>query len=79
MPLGGDGLQLLFQLHAAVDVGVVEVHVGAGLVDKVDGLVGQEAVGDIPLAEQHRLAQHPLGDGHAVELLIVVGNALENL
>ena len=77
--LGGDGGQLLLQLHAAVDVRVVEVQVGAGLVDQVDGLVGQIPVGDIPLRQRHRLTQHPVGDGHAVELLVVVGDAPQDL
>ena len=57
----------------------MEVPVGAGLVDQVDGLIRQIAVRDIALGQQHRLAQHPLRDGHTVELLIVVGNALQYL
>ena len=47
LPLKGDILQVALQLHAAVDVRVVEIQVGAGLVDKVDSLVRQVAVGDI--------------------------------
>ena len=57
----------------------MEVLVGAGLVDEVDGLVRQVAVGDVPLGQQYRLTQHPLGDGDAVELLVVMGDALQNL
>ena len=75
-PLKGEILQLTLQLHAAVDVGVVEVLIGAGLVDEVDGLIRQVAVGDVPLGQQHRLTQHPLRDGDAVELLVVMGDTL---
>ena len=76
LPLKGEVFQLPLQLHTAVDVGVVEVLVGAGLVDEVDGLVRQVAVGDVPFGQQHRLTQHPLRDGDAVELLVVMGDAL---
>ena len=57
----------------------MEVQVGAGLVDEVDGLVRQVPVGDIPLAEDHRLAEDAVGDLHPVEGLVVVGNATEDL
>ena len=43
----------------------------AGLVDKVDGLIRQEAVRDVPLGQQHRLAEDAVGDLHAVELFII--------
>ena len=79
LPLEGDVLQVPLDLHAAVDVRVVEVHIGAGLVDKVNGLIRQEPVGDITLGQRNRLAQHPLGDGNAVIRLVVVGDALEDL
>ena len=78
LPLEGDVLQVPLDLHPAVDVRVVKVHIGAGLVDQVDGLVRQETVGDVPLGQHHCLAQHPLGDGDAVVILIVMGDALEN-
>ena len=42
-------LDLAAQLHAAVDVLVVQVQIRACLVDEVDGLVGQETVGDVAL------------------------------
>ena len=69
----------LLDLHAAVDDLVMEVHVGARFVDQVDGLIGQKTVGDVPLGQQHRLAQDALGDLHAVERLIIMGDALEDL
>ena len=79
LTLEGEILHLTLQLHAAVDGLVVEVAVGAGLVNKVDGLVGEETVGNVPLGEQHRLPQDAIGDGHTVELLIVMGDTTENL
>ena len=66
-------------LLAAVDVLVVEVQVGAGLVDEVDGLVRQVPVGDIPLGEDHRLAEDAVGDVDPVEGLVVVGNTTKDL
>ena len=72
-------VQLPLDLHAAGDVRVLQVQVGAGLVDQVDGLVRQEPVGDVPLGQQHRLAQDPLGDLHPVELLVLGRQALEDL
>ena len=57
----------------------MKVQIGAGLVDEVDGLIGQEPVGDIPLGQGHRLAQDALGDLHAVEVFVIMGDALEDL
>ena len=71
-------LDLAAQLHAAVDVLIVQVEVGACLVDEVDGLVRQETVGDVALGQQHCLTQDTLGNFDAVELLVVVGDALQN-
>ena len=71
-------VQLAAQLHAAVDVLVVQVHIRARLVDQVDGLIRQEAVGDVALGEHDGLAQDTVGNFHAVEGLVVVGDALEN-
>ncbi|CAN4003274.1 Malate-2H(+)/Na(+)-lactate antiporter, partial [Dysosmobacter welbionis] len=72
-------VQLPLNLHAAGDIRVFQIQVGTGLVDQVDGLVRQEPVGDVPLTEQHRLTQDPLRDLHPVVLLILGGQALENL
>ena len=71
-------LDLAVQLHAAVDVLVVQVQIRACLVDEVDGLVGQESVGDVALGQQHRLTQNALGNFDTVELLVVVGDTLQN-
>ena len=56
----------------------MQVEVRARLVDEVDGLVGQEAVGDVALGQQHCLTQNTLGNFDAVELLVVVGDTLQN-
>ena len=72
------GLQLLFHLHLPGQGLVVEVDVGAGLVNEVDGLVGQETVGDVPLAHGHGQAAHLGGDGDKVVLLVVRGDTLND-
>ena len=58
---------------------VLEVYVAAGLVYEVYGLVGQVAVGYIPLAEQNGLAAHLGRYPHLVAVLVVVADALEYL
>ena len=45
-------------------------HPGRPLVDEVDGLIRQEAVGEIALAQLHRRVDGGVGDGQAVVLLI---------
>ena len=57
---------------------VLEINIGAGLVDKVYGLVGQEAVGDIALGELNSQSAHLGRDFNAVEVLVVMGNALQD-
>ena len=42
-------------------------------------LVRQKAVCDVPLGEEHRLAEDAVGDLHAVELLILGREAPEDL
>ena len=71
--------KLFFNLLAARQIRIFQVHVRARLVDQVDGLVGQEAVGDIPLAEQHGLTAHLVRDRHVVEVLVIMADALEDL
>ena len=77
--LEGNILQIALDLQTAVDGGIVQIHVRAGFVDQVNGLIGQKTVGDIALAEHHRLTQHALGNGDAVVILVIMGNALQNL
>ena len=50
-----------------------------GLVDQVDRLVGQEAVGDVAVGELGGGVQRLVGDLHAVVLLVALAQALEDL
>ena len=51
----------------------------AGLVDEVDGLVRQVAVGDVAVGQVGRGDQRLVGDGDAVVGLVAVAQALEDL
>ena len=51
---------------------------GAGLVHQVDGLVGQEPVGDIPVGEGGGGDDGPVGDLHAVVHLVALLQAAED-
>ena len=79
IPLKAYVLKVALGLHAAVDVLILEVHIGACLVYKVNGLVGQETVGDIPFAHDNGLAAHLIGDGNAVVILIIMRDAAQDL
>ena len=50
-----------------------------GLVDQVDRLVGQEAVGDVAVGELGGGLERLVGDADAVVLLVAVAQALEDL
>ena len=66
------------QLTAAADV-VADAHAADGLVDEVDRLVGQEAVGDVADATARPRPQRLVGDGHLVVLLVALRDALQDL
>ena len=74
------GLALDLHLHQVAIDGVellglgVDLHLQArgGLVYQVDGLVGQEAVGDVAVGEGRRRHQRRIGDAHAVVLLVLL-------
>src|SRR3954447_1031851 len=51
----------------------------SGLVDQVDRLVRQEAVGDVAVRQLGRRLQRLVGDADAVMLLVTVAQALEDL
>ena len=70
--------QLLVHLGQAGQILVVEVHIGAGLVQQVDGLVRQISVGNVPLAHGDGQTAHLLGDRHLVEAGVVGSNSLQN-
>ena len=56
----------------------MQIQVGAGLVQQIDGLVRQETVGDIAFGEDDRLPRDLRRNLNPVEKLIVVRNAPQN-
>ena len=86
--LGLDGvLLLLLHLGDAVlellEVGrrlhALDAQAGAGLVDEVDGLVGQVAVGDVAVGQVGRGHERLVGDRDPVVGLVAVAQALQDL
>ena len=67
------GLDLRRRGHA------LDAQTCTGLVDQVDGLVGQEPVRDVARGHVHRGLQRVVRDGHAVVRLVFVAQALEDL
>ena len=63
-----------------LDRHAVELHAQAAcrLIDQVDGLVGQEAVGDIAIGEVGGGHERAIGDVHAVEDLVLLLEATQN-
>ena len=60
--------------------GVAQGGAGAGLVQQVDGLVRQKAVGDVPLGQHHRRGgQIFVGDLHPVVALVIALDAQQDL
>src|SRR5581483_8912321 len=57
----------------------LDAHAGRGLVDQVDRLVGQEAVGDVAGGQFAGRLQGLVGDLHLVVLLVAVAQAREDL
>ena len=76
--LGLQAFHLGLQGRNFGQLGRIQIEPRAGLVDQVDGLVGQEAVGDIPLAHLGRTTAHFVRNGYAVEALVVRSDALQN-
>ena len=80
--------RLLLDLHLReltvdrvdVDGHGVELHAQArgGLVDEVDGLVGQKPVGDVAVREVGRGDERAVGDADAVVLLVALLKAAQN-
>ncbi len=60
-------------------LGVAQLHPAARLVEQVDGLVGQEAVGDVAARLVDRGLQGLVAVGHVVELLVPVLDAAQDL
>ena len=63
-----------------LDRHAVELHAQAacGLIDQVDGLVGQKAVGDIAIGEVSGGHERAIGDVHTVEDLVLLLEATQN-
>jgi hypothetical protein len=57
----------------------LDAHARGGLVDQVDGLVGEEAVGDVAARQFAGGAQRLVGDLHLVVLLVAVAQPCEDL
>src|SRR3954463_12229633 len=57
----------------------LDAHARGGLVDEVDRLVGQEAVGDVAVGQLGRRLQRLVGDVDLVVRLVAVAQALEDL
>ena len=68
-------------LHRQIlgDFGMAQVAAGAGFVQQVDGLVGQEPVGDIPLGQLHHGGHQRVRHADAVVLFVVDFDALQHL
>jgi len=56
-----------------------QAQAGGGLVDDVDGLVRQVAVGDVARRQLHRGADGAAGEVHLVVLLEALAQALDDL
>ena len=73
------GLQLrLLLLHVRRRGKGLNAHPGSGLVDKVDGLVRQKAIGNIPVGQVHRGANSVVGNLHPVMGFVTIPQAHED-
>ena len=84
--LDGRLLGLLHLVELLLDLAQVgrrghalDAQAAAGLVDEVDRLVGQEAVGDVAVGEVRRGDERLVGDRDPVVGLVLVAEALEDL
>jgi hypothetical protein len=74
-----DPVQLLLRLVAFTHGGAApQLHPGAGLVQQIDGLVGQEAVGDVAVGQVDRRVQHGRAVFDPVEQLIAALDAVQD-
>ncbi len=78
--LGGDALQLLLaRLQLRWRGAVAQPHAAGGLVDEVDGLVGQVPVGDVADGQVGRRAGRVVGDLDAVVQLEAFADTEEDV
>ena len=76
----GDPLEVLLRgAQLGRRRGVAQAHAARGLVDQVDRLVGQEAVGDVADREVRGGLHRVVGDLDLVVLLVALADALEDL
>ncbi|CAI8161959.1 MAG: Uncharacterised protein [Synechococcus sp. CC9902] len=59
-------------------LGIEQAHSGPGFVDQIDGLVRQEAVGDVAVSESGGRHQRFVGDLEAVMLLVTLAKTPQN-
>src|SRR6476661_199333 len=57
---------------------VIDVHTGTGLVKDVDGLVRQETVAHVPVAQHHALLNGFVGVHHVVVVLVLVLDVVQD-
>ena len=69
----------LLRFRQLGDFGVAQAAAGTGFVQQVDGLVGQETVGDIALRQLDDGGHHRVRHAHAVVLFVVDAHALDDL
>ena len=75
-----DLLDLVLEAPEVLGVrGLAELHLRAGLVEDVDRLVGEEAVGDVAVRLVDGRLDRLARVAHAVELLVPLADALEDL
>ena len=59
--------------------GLAQLDARAGFVDQVDGLVGQEAIGDVAVGMRHRELDGGIGVADRVEFLVAILDAVDDL
>jgi len=72
------GIQLLLHPQILGDDRMGQIAAGAGFVQQVNGLIGQEAVGDIPFAQGDGGAEHIGRHLHMMVLLVVALDAVHH-
>ena len=72
------GVQLLLHPQILGDDRVRQIAAGAGLVQQVDGLVRQKAVGDVTLAQGDHRGKHLGGHLHMMVLLVIALDAVHH-
>ena len=69
----------LFLFRTQGNFFATQIHIGAGFIQQVDGLIRQKTVGNISLRQHHTLPRNLRRDRHAMEVGIAFGNALHDL